>query len=462
MTEKERTLVLVAHGSHEGPAPRQVVHRHADRVRATGVFDEVREAFWKSTPSITDALRAVRTDEAVVVPFFMSEGYFADEVVPAELQAVPKVDVKYVAPVGTHPSVAETVKARADGVVEEDENVALAVVAHGTNRHAGSSTSAEKHARRLEGSFEESHALFLDQEPNVSKLPDMFESDTVVAAPLFVADGPHVREDVPEAMGIDPEAAESSVEGTSVRYTDAVGTYPNTAEVILRRAGEVVDIDVPTVEDKPSSEDVVDGYAVGEAERSFLCEVDEEITVLLGQIAVTAVSSDGEERRYELRHVDDREGTDRRLTTHDDPRKAREITSFDGDGEYRPLLWERTLRSGWLFEDLGPAETIAALEGIYPGSIRLAYRNVADDESVGLEEIAERHEIYGALAESEGVEDHSEAFCSACVRRRLWNGFSVTPDEEGDIPCHEPCSVLASAIRRRRDKKPNKSKREIQ
>jgi sirohydrochlorin cobaltochelatase len=193
MTEEGLALVLSAHGSHEGPAPRRVTHQHADRLRATGAFEEVREAFWKTAPSVTDSLRACRSKKVVVVPLFMSEGYFVDEVIPREIEAAPTTDsdIKYTEPVGTHPSLTDTVLSRAEEEVRgEKEDVALAVVGHGTSRHSGSSVSAEEHASRLEDIFAEVGAVFLDEDPPVSEISDRFESDTVVAVPLFVADGP--------------------------------------------------------------------------------------------------------------------------------------------------------------------------------------------------------------------------------------------------------------------------------
>lgn len=460
MADPKKTLMLVAHGSHEGPAPRRVTHEHADRVRATGAFDEVREAFWKTAPSVTDALRACRSKETVVVPLFMSEGYFVDEILPREIECAPTtgVDVKYTSPVGTHPSVTDIVESRAKEVLQRDtKEAALAVVGHGTSRHSESSVSAEEHANRLKDVFPEAGAVFLDEEPNISELPDLFESNTVVAVPLFVADGPHAREDVPEEMGLSPGFTSGNIDGTTVRYTEPVGTHVGIAETVVARAEEVTEIDsLREVKDKPSAQEVIEGFCVSYAERLFLGRVESETSVVWGEVAVT--STDDEDRRYELRHVGDRRLPFDELTTYEDPRKSREIAESDHSGNYRPLLWAPTLPQGWVFPCLDIEETAAALEGFYPGSIRLWHRKMALGAvgSVGLDGLAERHDkMYSSLADidDESVERTVEKCCSeSCLRRRLWTTPSEqSSQEEGEIPCHEPCSVLTSALRSYKD-----------
>jgi sirohydrochlorin cobaltochelatase len=394
----------------------------------------------------------------VVVPLFMSEGYFVDEVIPREIEAAPTTDadIEYTEPVGTHPSLTDTVLSRAEEEVRGDKkDVALAVVGHGTSRHSGSSLSAEEHASRLENIFAEVGAVFLDEDPSVSKISDRFESDTVVAVPLFVADGPHVREDVPDAMGLGSGRKRGTVEGTRVLYTEPVGTHPGVSEIAVKRADEVADTDsrVP-VQKNPSTEQLVEGFHLGQAEDSFLGRVMSETTVVWGEVAVTHTG----EGRYELRHTDDQATPFGEMVAYNDPRNSREIARLDDFGKYRPLLWAPNLPRGWVFPNLEPKETLVALEGFYPGSVRLHHDEELLDAavSVGLEEFTERHgEMYSSVADADdpSVERTVRACCSEnCLRRRLWSGISLpSKDDEGEIPCHEPCSVLVSAVRSEAD-----------
>uniref|UniRef100_UPI0024300D63 CbiX/SirB N-terminal domain-containing protein n=1 Tax=Deinococcus wulumuqiensis TaxID=980427 RepID=UPI0024300D63 len=80
-----RTLVLLGHGSHLNADSAQAVRRHAQAVRERGLFGEVIEAYWKEEPSLRQVLRLARFRDVTVVPLFVSEGYFTNQVLPREL-----------------------------------------------------------------------------------------------------------------------------------------------------------------------------------------------------------------------------------------------------------------------------------------------------------------------------------------------------------------------------------------
>jgi sirohydrochlorin cobaltochelatase len=281
-------LLVVAHGSHLNPASSTPAQDHADAIRATGAFDEVREAYWKEEPSLRNALRTVTAAEVYVVPLFVSEGYFTEEVIPRELRlefdpadwdsdgtsadsvtrSPTDVDktVHYCGPVGTHDAMADVIVRRAETVTgdpEVGEGVGLAVVGHGTKRNENSAKAVEYHADRIRDRdrFAEVRALFMDEEPEVDDLTEHFESDDVVVVPLFVADGYHTQEDIPEDMGLTEEGREgydvpTRVDGTDVWYAGAIGTEPLMADVILERAadaGASVEHRADRVETEPRS-----------------------------------------------------------------------------------------------------------------------------------------------------------------------------------------------------------------
>ena len=264
-------LVIAAHGSHLNPGSSEPAFAHADRIRATGAFTEVREAFWKEEPSVREVLRTVSGDDVYVVPLFISEGYFTEEVLPRELRldgwdpdlwdsdgtsathatlAARDVDatVHYTGPVGTHDAMSDVIVRRAESVTGDSdvgEGVGLAVVGHGTERNENSAKAIEYHAARIRERerFEDVQALFMDEDPEIDDVTDHFESDDVVVVPLFVADGYHTEEDIPEDMGLTDDASEgwetpTTVDGQRIWYAGAVGTEPLLADVILERALE--------------------------------------------------------------------------------------------------------------------------------------------------------------------------------------------------------------------------------
>jgi sirohydrochlorin cobaltochelatase len=263
-----QALVIVAHGSHLNPDASTPTYEHADTIREAGVFDEVKTGFWKEEPSFREVLRTVESDEVYVVPLFISEGYFTEEVIPRELRLegwgadawdsdgtsathatfeagdVGKT-IHYCGPVGTHDAMSDVIIRRAEAVTGDPdldgdgEGYALAVVGHGTERNENSAKAVELHADRIAetGRFAEVKALFMDEDPEIDDVTDFFGTTDIVVVPLFVADGYHTQEDIPEdyRTGWDTPA---SVDGHRIWYAGAVGTEPLTADVVIERAAD--------------------------------------------------------------------------------------------------------------------------------------------------------------------------------------------------------------------------------
>ncbi|MCU4798971.1 hypothetical protein OB920_01095 [Halobacteria archaeon HArc-gm2] len=272
-----QALVIAAHGSHLNAGSSQPTFDHADTIRAVGAFDEVRESFWKEEPSFREVLRTVDADEVYVVPLFISEGYFTEQVIPRELRldgwdpedwdsdgtsathttlTASDTDqtVHYCGPVGTHDSMSDVIVQRAESVTGDTDvgdGFGLAVVGHGTERNENSAKAIEYHADRIResGRFDEVQALFMDEDPEVDDVTDFFESDDIVVVPLFVADGFHTQEDIPEDMGLTDDyrtgwETPAEVDGHRIWYSGAVGTEPLMADVVLERAADAgADVD---------------------------------------------------------------------------------------------------------------------------------------------------------------------------------------------------------------------------
>lgn len=238
-------LLLVGHGSHLNANSSAPIFAHARRIRELKRFSEVRVGFWKEEPSLSRALDGVESSEVVVVPFFISSGYFTNEVVPREmglsgpLSCVAGKKVSYTGPVGAHPALASVVIQRAAeaGATPAD---AVAVLGHGTPRNLDSERNVYLQAERVAaaGDFAEVGTVFLDQEPWMGRVFGLVAAPTVVMVPLFVADGWHVGETIPEDLAL--EGAELRHDGRRLRYAAPVGTHPGLAEVICEIADEAL------------------------------------------------------------------------------------------------------------------------------------------------------------------------------------------------------------------------------
>ena len=461
----EQALIVAAHGSHRNPDSAIPTLDHADAIRERGCFDQVRTAFWKEAPSFRSVVRTVDTDRAYVVPLFVSEGYFVDQVLPrefglgvADVTGEPtEPELIYTDPVGTHSEMTDVIAARArrrlDDVPESD--AALAVVGHGTERNPNSAEAVYDHvdALKTRTDFAEIGALFMDEAPYVSEALDHFAADDIAVVPLFVADGFHTRDEIPELLGItdDPRSGypvPGEVDGRQIWYTSAVGTDPLVPEVILERAAEAgADLDRDTEETavRPdAAETVLSWLDTGLSEGDGL---------EWGDLLVT-----GDGDAYELRHRSDRDAR-RAVLTERDPQTLRQFVRSDDDGRFRPFAGERSLPTGWVLPDLDSENLLAAIAAVYPGAIE----TWADDPGpVPFREVAARQTgIYADVSDLSGAElcDLTTAVCGNCARRREWteNGdpdAAVGRDANGcpasdgtEPPCREPCSFLVAAAR---------------
>ena len=295
-------LLVVAHGSHLNPASSTPAQDHADRIRAAEAVEEVREAYWKEEPSLRNALRTVAAEEVYVVPLFVSEGYFTEQVIPRELRldfeatewdsdgtsagsvtlepADVDKTVHYCGPVGTHDAMSDVIVRRAETVTGDPDvgpDVGLAVVGHGTKRNENSAKAIEYHADRIRDRdrFAEVRALFMDEEPAVDDVTDYFGGEVrrgseqssghrprdIVVVPLFIADGYHTQEDIPADIGLvegdDGRGAydvPTRVDGHDIWYAGAIGTEPLLADVVLERAADAgADIEAQTGTDASES-----------------------------------------------------------------------------------------------------------------------------------------------------------------------------------------------------------------
>ena len=225
-------LVLAGHGSHLNARSGEAVRVHARALASAEAWDEVLVAFWKEEPSLARALDGCTASDVVVVPVFMSEGYFTGEVIPAEMGLDGPITrregrtVRVTRPVGVHPALAGIVVARAleAGASPDDP---LFVLGHGTKRNAASGNAVREQVERVRsaGPFVEVTAVFTDQEPNLASIPELARGRNATVVPFFASEGWHVGQVV--AGG-----------APGVRYTEPAGTHPGIAAVITDLALE--------------------------------------------------------------------------------------------------------------------------------------------------------------------------------------------------------------------------------
>jgi len=271
----DAALVLVGHGSTLNAESAGPTHQHADELRRRRVFAQVVECFWKEEPSICGVLRGVFAPRVFIVPLFISEGYFTEEVIPRELglcakeqRDFPRVQrrggqtLHYCGPVGTHDSMTAVILARAREVIEKHpfprapraDETTLFIAGHGTGNNENSRKAIERQVEliRARQVYAAVHPVFMEEEPRIADCYALAQTKDVVMVPFFISDGLHSYEDIPVMLGEPARVVRERYEGGQptwrnptekqgrrVWYSASIGNEPGIAEVILDRVREM-------------------------------------------------------------------------------------------------------------------------------------------------------------------------------------------------------------------------------
>jgi sirohydrochlorin cobaltochelatase len=264
----DAVLVVLGHGTTQNENSAAPVHQHAAELRHRKIFAAVREAFWKQEPQIKKVLAEISVPRVFIVPLFISEGYFSDEVIPRELGfSEPSTlnfqlsTIYYCRPVGTHESMTEVILSRAKGIVEQfpfprapkPQDITLFIAGHGTEKNENSRKAIERQVGLLRALnlYAAVHAIYLEELPRIADCYALAQTKNLVVVPFFISDGLHTQEDIPVLLGEAKRAVEQRLaagqpawrnptekNGKRVWYSPAIGSEPHLADVILERVRE--------------------------------------------------------------------------------------------------------------------------------------------------------------------------------------------------------------------------------
>lgn len=272
----DAALVLAGHGSTVNADSAAPTLQHADELRRRNLFAQVQETFWKQEPYFAQVLRGVFAARVFIVPLFISDGYFTEEVIPRELGLCAKGETNfpraqerggqtlyYCRPVGTHPGMTNVLLARAREVVEKfpfprapkAADTALFIAGHGTGNNENSRKAIEDQVEliRAKKLYAEVHAVFMEEEPRVADCWKLAGAKNIVMVPFFISDGLHSHEDIPVMLGAPKDSVRERLKmgqptwqnpsgrsGKLLWYSPSIGSEPLLADVILERVKEAV------------------------------------------------------------------------------------------------------------------------------------------------------------------------------------------------------------------------------
>jgi sirohydrochlorin cobaltochelatase len=272
----DAVLVVLGHGTTLNDQSAVPVIQHAAELRRRQIFREVREAFWKQKPQVRQVLAEISAARVFIAPLFISEGYFASEVIPKELGfsypenlelKTQNSELFYCRPVGSHESMTKVILSRAADIVKrfpfprapKPLETTLFIAGHGTERNKNSHVAIERQVEliRAQNIYAAVHAIFMEEAPRIADCYQIAPSRNLVVVPFFISDGLHAVEDIPVLLG----EAERSVKqrltagqptwrnpteknGKLVWYSPSVGTEPLMADVILERVKEAAGLNL--------------------------------------------------------------------------------------------------------------------------------------------------------------------------------------------------------------------------
>ena len=374
----QAALIIVGHGSTVNPDSSAPTHLHADNIRRRGIFREVACCFWKEEPNMREVYESVDSDCIYIVPNFISEGYFCQQVLPRELRLSGPVTerdgrhIRYCDPVGIHPNMTRLLLQRADEVAPgvPREATSLVIVGHGTNLNENSTKAIQDQVKLIrEGGygFAEVVDAYMEEAPFVAEWDKLTTAPNVVVVPFFIADGLHSFQDIPVLLGIEQETGKAlsqmdvfrhnpiPLRDRQLYYSQAIGTEPLMAEVIL---DQVRDFDarhgLPKVADHTTDK-------LLKALEGWLAEGIDTI----GQVRILQ-----QQGHFLLHHLED--SLAELQERHHSAEDAREIARYDAAGEFRPIKTAPTLKKGWLLELPSLHEVLQALEFFYPAAVGMA------------------------------------------------------------------------------------------
>jgi sirohydrochlorin cobaltochelatase len=254
-------LLIVGHGSTENPDSSTPYFEHADEIRRRGLFAEVHCCFWKEEPSMREAMYLIDADEVYVVPDFISEGYFTQDVIPRELQLTgPTTEVRgktyhYCLPVGVHSSMTGLILKRAKEVAPgvDPAETTLIITGHGTGLNQNSTKAIRDQADLIAASGAGYAAVldaYMEEQPFIAEWDKMSHTPNVVVVPFFISDGLHSYQDIPVMLGIENEVGAAASQREIFRqnphtlrektlfYSSAIGTERLLADVILDQVSD--------------------------------------------------------------------------------------------------------------------------------------------------------------------------------------------------------------------------------
>lgn len=424
-------LVLLGHGSHISPNTAAVVWEAVDTLRALGIADEITAGFWKEQPSLSRVLHTLAAADITLLPMFTAQGYFTRQVIPAEMGLDTRGAIRMTKTLGEHPKVSEIVQSRLRDALTthwlRPDDVAVAVIGHGTKNNPASRAATESQAESLRALqlAAEVVAVYLDDDPDIPSVYALTQAPVIIAIPYFLAAGSHTSEDVPHELGLADGQTEAVIDGRRVIYTPPIGAQ-----------GGLTDILLSLIADSGMAMSARPVTSVWDGMPTAGREVFLEALAQTGQLTFGALTVTPDEVRC---------GDGAALPTLTTPAQVRDATRLN---PFRPLMTARHMPNPWRVPLPQPEHAHAVVETAYPGVIaEWAAEQRGDFKPVQLPTVIARQQGMFRVLNDFSAESEAAYVCEVCGGCMLTPRWTRVAGGSGELPCAEPCNLFLSAAK---------------
>jgi sirohydrochlorin cobaltochelatase len=446
-------LLIVGHGSTENPDSSTPYFDHAREIRSRNLFSEVHVCFWKEEPSMREALLMIDAPEVYIVPDFISEGYFTQEVIPRELELSGDSTIRngktlhYCLPVGVHRSMTDLILRRAREVAPDADpkDTTLIITGHGTGLNQNSTKAIKDQADLITNSgagYQLVTDAYMEEAPFIAEWDKMSDTKNVVVVPFFISDGLHSYQDIPVMLGIEPEVGPAASQREIFRqnphqlrektlyYSSAIGTEPLIADVIL---DQIMDFDA---KHKPQSPKPNLDTSLAEHLKKLIREG-------VNQIGQIQIHRDYCEFEYALNHIEDEDLATQPafggLDHHHGPEMSRDLSTYAEDGEYRFTKGKINLRRGWVMTLDNEKDLLRALDQFYPACTALYIKH--QEGILPIENLRDKLARqtgmyrYAGTISDDGAQKLIQKVCGPahnCAKKILWKLDEQTPLDDSE------------------------------
>ena len=253
MESAKEGIALIGFGSSR-PYNKEAMMHNINLLKKAGVKKTYYSFIGREGPTVQDMMGEVMKDDIdklTVIPFLMATGEMSLKYIPEKMgiagrygehtiESPRKLEIVYNRPIGESPKVAEMLDDMIRHCPAGKGKKAIMLITHGSKVGYRSDLMAMTKDRMFKLGYRDIYCASVEfEEPTIDECAEKMVKEGVrhiIAVPLLIASGIHLKEDIPVALGL----KEGMSKGTAriwdrdirIDITQPIGKHPMMADVI--------------------------------------------------------------------------------------------------------------------------------------------------------------------------------------------------------------------------------------